>query len=86
MSAKTGTWLSVGFAKTGTKKPRTTYHTVSNRRTDGKLEVRDDGFVWKKPLEPGEYSLFVHTRESDLKHVSGVVVIAKAQDFLEFRF
>lgn len=77
VSAKTGKRLDVGFAKPGNKNPDVTYHMISNRRTDGKLKVVSAG-VWEKPLKPGTYKLFLHTRGSELSKVTGTVVIVKA--------
>lgn len=79
VSAKEGERLDVGFAKAGSGVPGVTYHTVSNYRTDGKLQVRAGGFAWKKPLKPGKYRLFIHTKEGDLKKVEGAVVIVRSE-------
>lgn len=79
VSAKEGERLDVGFAKAGSGDPSVTYHTVSNRRTDGKLQVRAGGFAWKKPLKPGKYRLFIHTKEGDLRKVEGAVVIVRSE-------
>ncbi len=78
VTAKTGKRLDVGFAKPGNENPSTTYHTVSNHRTDGKLKVKSAG-IWKKPLTSGKYNLFIHTRGSDLSKVTGTIVIVKAK-------
>ena len=78
VSAKNGERLDVGFARAGSKNPDVTYHTVSNRRTDEKLEVRSGPYVWKKPLKAGKYQLFVRTKGADLEKVDGAVVIVKA--------
>lgn len=79
VSAKEGERLDVGFAKAGSGDPSVTYHTVSNHRTDGKLQVRAGGFVWKKPLKPGKYRLFIHTKEGNLRKVEGAVVIVRSE-------
>lgn len=80
VSAKNGKHLAVGFAKAGIDNPSTTYVTVSNKRTDGKLEVKSGPHVWKKPLKAGKYRLFIHTKGGDLEKVSGAVVIVKAEE------
>lgn len=80
VSAKNGKHLAVGFAKAGIDNPSTTYVTVSNKRTDGKLEVKSGPHVWKKPLKSGKYRLFIHTKGGDLEKVSGAVVIVKAEE------
>lgn len=80
VSAKNGKHLAVGFAKAGIDNPSTTYVTVSNKRTDGKLETKSGPHVWKKPLKSGKYRLFIHTKGGDLEKVSGAVVIVKAEE------
>lgn len=77
VSAEKGDRLTVGFAKPGARKPQTTYMSITNRRTDGELEVEADAMVWEDLLEPGEYSLFVHTKGGTLKNVTGYVTIVK---------
>lgn len=75
VSAEKGDQLSVGFAKAGEKRPSTVYKTITNRRMDGKLEVKSDSMVWESPAEPGEYSLFVYAPSGELTKVSGQVTI-----------
>ena len=78
VTAEKGGRLTIGFAKPGAKKPQTTYMTITNRRTDGELEVSTGAMPWEDPLEPGEYSLFVHTKGGALEDVTGYVTIAKS--------
>ena len=78
VSAEKGERLSVGFAKPGVKKPQTTYMTITNRRTDGELEVESGPMTWEDPLEAGEYSLFIHTKGGVLENVTGYVTIVKS--------
>ena len=75
VSAKDGERLDIGFADTGIEEPDVTYCTVSNYCVDGKLQVKA-GFTWKR--KSGKYRLFIHTREGDLKKVSGAAVIVRA--------
>lgn len=75
VSAKDGERLDIGFADTGIEEPDVTYCTVSNHCVDGKLQVKA-GFTWKR--KSGKYRLFIHTREGDLKKVSGAAVIVRA--------
>ena len=77
ITAEKGERLSVGFANPGVKKPQATYMTITNRRTDGELEVKSGPMIWEDPLEPGEYSLFVHTKGGTLENVTGYVTIVK---------
>ena len=78
VTAEKGDRISVGFAKPGVEKPQTTYMTITNRRTDGELEVESGPMIWEAPLEPGEYSLFVHTKGGVLENVTGYVTIVKS--------
>lgn len=78
VSAESGEQLDVGFAKPGQTSPEVRYYMVSCRRTDGKLEVRTETMMWKSPVDPGEYRLFLHTEGGALAHVSGSVTIIKA--------
>ena len=78
VTAEQGERLSVGFARPGVNKPQTTYMTITNRRTDEELEVESGPMVWEDPLEPGEYSLFVHTKGGVLENVTGYVTIVKS--------
>lgn len=71
VAAKTGDWLTVGFAKEGETAPEVTFYTVS----DPGLQV-DSGFlIWQSPAPPGEYLLFVQAGEQPLGGVTGKVVI-----------
>lgn len=71
VAAKTGDWLTVGFAKEGETAPEVTFYTVS----DPGLRV-DSGFlIWQSPAPPGEYLLFVQAGEQPLGGVTGKVVI-----------
>ena len=79
VSAKGGKRLSVGFAKPGDDHPDTTYVTVCNERQDGKLEAVCGPYIWKSPLKPGKYRLFVHAKGADLKNVEGAAVIVKKE-------
>lgn len=76
VSAETGKQLSVGFAKPGQERPDPTYHTISNLREDGKLEVQSGAVDWK--VASGEYRLFIHTEGGSLTGVTGYVKIIKA--------
>ncbi len=78
LTTKSGERLDAGFAKPGQAKPNPTYCTVSNRRTDGKLEIENNSAIWISPLKPGEYRLFVHTEGGVLTGVEGTVTITKA--------
>lgn len=75
VSAKKGNRLIVGFAKPEQKNPSTTYHTISNPRTDGKLEIKSGAMAWK--VQSGKYSLFIHSTEGALTDVNGKVTIVK---------
>lgn len=75
--AESGKRLDVGFAKAGQAAPGATYCTVSNRLTDGKLEVESGPMPWKG-IKSGEYRLFVHTAGGALTNVEGCVTIIKA--------
>ncbi len=79
VSAKGGKQLSVGFAKPGDDHPDTTYVTVCNERQDGNLEAVCGPYIWKSPLKPGKYRLFVHAKGADLKNVEGAAVIVKKE-------
>lgn len=77
VSAEEGERLTVGFAKSQTRKPSATYVTVSNRRQNGeKLEVVAGPM--DSPETEGTYHLFVHTQGGELKNVTGYVTIVKA--------
>ena len=78
LTTKSGERLDAGFAKPGQAKPNPAYCTVSNRRTDGKLEIENNSAIWISPLKPGEYRLFVHTEGGVLTGVEGTVTITKA--------
>lgn len=75
ISAEKGDQMSVGFAKPGDKRPSTVYKTITNRREDGKLEISSGPMDWESPLEPGEYSLFVHAPSGKLENVSGRIFL-----------
>ena len=75
ISAEKGDQMSVGFAKPGDKQPSTVYRTITNRREDGKLEISSGSMDWESPLEPGEYSLFVHAPSGKLENVSGRIFL-----------
>lgn len=75
ISAEKGDQMSVGFAKPGDKRPSTVYKTITNRREDGKLEISSGPMDWESPLEPGEYSLFVHAPTGKLENVSGRIFL-----------
>lgn len=75
ISAERGDQMSVGFAKPGDKRPSTVYKTITNRREDGKLEISSGPMDWESPLEPGEYSLFVHAPSGKLENVSGRIFL-----------
>ena len=77
VSAEKGDQMSVGFAKPGAKRPGTVYKTITNRREDGKLEISSGPMAWESPLEPGEYSLFVHAPSGKLENVSGRIFLRK---------
>lgn len=77
VSAEKGDQMSVGFAKPGAKRPGTVYKTITNRREDGKLEISSGPMDWESPLEPGEYSLFVHAPSGKLENVSGRIFLRK---------
>lgn len=73
--AETGDALSIGFAKPGVKKPKTTYMTVTNRRTDGDLEICTHDMAWE--VDSGEYNLFVYAKNGDLGSVSVEVAVTE---------
>ena len=75
ISAEKGDQMSVGFAKPGDKRPSTVYKTITNRREDGKLKISSGPMDWESPLEPGEYSLFVHAPSGKLENVSGQIFL-----------
>lgn len=75
VSAGSGKCLAVGFARPGEQNPKTVYHTISNKRSDGKLEVKSDAFQWKDPAGTGKYSLFVHAEDGILKNIKGEIII-----------
>lgn len=75
ISAEKGDQMSVGFAKPGDKRPSTVYKAITNRREDGKLEISSGPMDWESPLEPGEYSLFVHAPSGKLENVSGRIFL-----------
>ena len=77
VSAEKGDQMSVGFARPGAKRPGTVYKTITNRREDGKLEISSGPMAWESPLEPGEYSLFVHAPSGKLENVSGRIFLRK---------
>ncbi len=77
VSAEKGDQMSVGFARPGAKRPGTVYKTITNRREDGKLEISSGPMDWESPLEPGEYSLFVHAPSGKLENVSGRIFLRK---------
>ena len=77
VSAEKGDQMSVGFARPGDKRPGTVYKTITNRREDGKLEISSGPMAWESPLEPGEYSLFVHAPSGKLENVSGRIFLRK---------
>ena len=77
VSAEKGDQMSVGFARPGDKRPGTVYKTITNRREDGKLEISSGPMDWESPLEPGEYSLFVHAPSGKLENVSGRIFLRK---------
>ena len=77
VSAEKGGQMSVGFARPGDKRPGTVYKTITNRREDGKLEISSGPMAWESPLEPGEYSLFVHAPSGKLENVSGRIFLRK---------
>lgn len=77
VSAEKGGQMSVGFARPGDKRPGTVYKTITNRREDGKLEISSGPMDWESPLEPGEYSLFVHAPSGKLENVSGRIFLRK---------
>ncbi len=77
VSAEKGDQMSVGFARPGDKRPGTVYKTITNRREDGKLEISSGPMEWESPLEPGEYSLFVHAPSGKLENVSGRIFLRK---------
>lgn len=77
VSAEKGDQMSVGFARPGVKRPGTVYKTITNRREDGKLEISSGPMDWESPLEPGEYSLFVHAPSGKLENVSGRIFLRK---------
>ncbi len=77
VSAEKGDQMSVGFARPGAKRPGTVYKTITNRREDGKLEISSGSMEWESPLEPGEYSLFVHAPSGKLENVSGRIFLRK---------
>lgn len=77
VSAGKGDQMSVGFARPGAKRPGTVYKTITNRREDGKLEISSGPMDWESPLEPGEYSLFVHAPSGKLENVSGRIFLRK---------
>lgn len=77
VSAEKGDQMSVGFARPGDKRPGTVYKTITNRREDGKLEISSGSMEWESPLEPGEYSLFVHAPSGKLENVSGRIFLRK---------
>ena len=77
VSAEKGDQMSVGFARPGVKRPGTVYKTITNRREDGKLEISSGPMAWESPLEPGEYSLFVHAPSGKLENVSGRIFLRK---------
>lgn len=78
VSAESGKQLDVGFAKPGQTKPDIRYNMISNRRTDERLEVKSGAMVWKDPVKPEEYSLFVHTEGGTVTNVKGYITIIKA--------
>lgn len=78
VSAESGKQLDVGFAKPGQTKPDIRYNMISNRRTDERLEVKSGAMVWKDPVKPGAYSLFVHTEGGTVTNVKGYITIIKA--------
>lgn len=70
--------MAVGFAKAGETNPSTVYCTVSNYRTDGKLEAKNI-MVWKEQAKSDKYSLFVHTKNGGtLTGIKGHVTIKKS--------
>lgn len=77
VSAEKGDQMSVGFARPGVKRPGTVYKTITNRREDGKLEISSGPMDWESPLEPGEYSLFVHAPSGKLENVAGRIFLRK---------
>ena len=77
VSAEKGDQMSVGFARPGDKRPGTVYKTITNLREDGKLEISSGPMAWESPLEPGEYSLFVHAPSGKLENVSGRIFLRK---------
>lgn len=77
VSAGSGKCLAVGFARPGEQNPKTVYHTISNKRSDGKLEVKSDAFQWKDPAGTGKYSLFVHAEDGILKNIKGEIIIVR---------
>ena len=77
VSAEKGDQMSVGFARPGDKRPGTVYKTITNRREDGKLEISSGPMEWESPLEPGEYSLFIHAPSGKLENVSGRIFLRK---------
>ena len=77
VSAEKGDQMSVGFARPGAKRPGTVYKTITNRREDGKLEISSGPMEWESPLEPGEYSLFIHAPSGKLENVSGRIFLRK---------
>ena len=78
VSAEKGERMAVGFARPGVRKPDTTYMTVSNKRTDGELEIVSGPMVWEDPVPEGEFSLFVRAKGDELENVTGYVTIVKA--------
>lgn len=77
VAAESGERLTVGFAKTRTRKPSTTYITVTNHREPGEdLEVTAGPL--DAPKTAGTYHLFIHTKGGELKNVTGYVTIVKA--------
>ncbi len=78
VTAGTGEWLTVGFARAGEEDSEVTYQTVSHPRTGGELRIETGLMTWESPLEPGEYSLFVRAESGPLGGVAGKIIVVSA--------
>ena len=78
LRAEKGERMAAGFAQAGEETPRTTFHTVDDRRQEGELAFATGLMAWKVPA--GEYRLFVHPQEGPLEGLRGQVVIRRRPD------
>lgn len=78
LRAEKGERMAAGFAQAGEEDPKTTFHTVDDRRQEGELAFATGLMAWKVPA--GEYRLFVHPQEGPLEGLRGQVVIRRRLD------